>query len=135
MAKIAAAKANLSVNAVALEGELNDISLDIKQEVIKVDGFTQSGPEKVVGNYDWSFKLAGNSNFSSGQGDATVFALLGSAGVAQDFDPTGAVAAANNPHYTGTVVLEDYSIKAAVGAATKYSVGLSGASALTRAVT
>ena len=75
-----------------------------------------------------------SADFASGQGDATIFALLGSAGVAQDFSPTGAVAGASDPHYTGIVVLETYSIIAAVGAALKYTTQFQGASALTRAV-
>jgi hypothetical protein len=134
VAKIAAWRTNLTINAVAIEDEATSIGLELKQEVISVDGFQNTGPERLVGNYDWSTKVDGNADFASGQGDATIFALLGSAGVAQDFSPTGAVAGASDPHYTGIVVLETYSIIAAVGAALKYTTQFQGASALTRAV-
>lgn len=133
MAKIAAAKTNLSINAVAIEDEGTSISLDVKQEVIDVAAFSQSGPEKVVGNYDWSAKVDGNADFASGQGDATIFAMLGSAGVAMDLDPTGTSAGASNPHYTGNLVLESYSLKFGVGAAAQYSASFQGTGALTRA--
>lgn len=133
MGKIAAAKANISINSVAMEDEADDISLSVKQEVIKVDGFSQAGPEKVVGNYDWNVDLGGNADFAASQGDATMFALLGSAGVAMDLDPTGTAAGSSNPHYTGTVVLEELSYKFGVGGAAKSTYKLQGASALTRA--
>lgn len=134
MAKQAAWKANYALNSVALEDELTSIDLKVEQETIKVEGFSNTGPERVVGNYDWTSSLAGTYDGASGQGDATLFALLGSDGVEQDFDPTGAAASANSPHYTGEVVLKSYGIKAAVGAAVTYSAELEGASALTRAV-
>lgn len=134
MAKIAAAKTNFSVNAVAIEDEANSIDLSIDQEVITVDGFSQAGPERVVGNYSWSENVAGNFDGAASQGDATFFALLGSAGVATDYDPTGTTAGASNPHYTGTVVMKSLKISSKVGAAVTYTVDLEGASALVRAV-
>lgn len=134
MAKQAAWKANFTLNSVALEDELTSVDLKLEQETIKVDGFQNTGPERVVGNYDWSEDLAGNWDGAASQGDATIFAMLGSAGVAAGFDPTGATAGTNDPNYDGTVVLKDYSVKAAVGAAVTYSAALEGNSALTRAV-
>ena len=132
MAKKAAAVANLSINSVALESYLDSISMKVTQETANVSGLVTTGPTRVVGNYDWTESLAGHADFASGQGDATLFGLLGSSGVAAAFDPTGASAAANDPNYDGTAVLKSYSIKAAVGAPITYSAELEGASALTR---
>lgn len=134
MAKQAAWKANYTLNSVALEDELTSIDLKVDQETIKVDGFQNTGPERVVGNYDWSESLAGNFDGAASQGDATIFALLGSAGVTAAFDPTGVTAGTNDPNYDGTTVLKSYSIKAAVGAAVTYSAELEGAGALARNV-
>lgn len=133
MAKRASWAANYTLNSVSIEDELTSIDLKVEQETFKVDGFSNAGPERVVGNYDWSESLAGNADFASGQGDATLFGLVGSSGVAAGFDPTGTTAGANDPNYDGTVVLKSYGIKAAVGAAITYSAELEGASALTRA--
>lgn len=132
MAKRASWAANFSVNSVSIEDELTSIDLKVEQETFKVDGFSNAGPERVVGNYDFTMSLAGHADFASGQGDATLFGLLGSSGVAAAFDPTGASAAANDPNYDGTVVMKSYAIKAAVGAPITYSAELEGASALTR---
>ncbi len=135
MAKIAAKVANLSVNSVAIEDELNSIELKVDQETVKVDGFSSAGPERVVGNYDYSVSLGGSFDGASGQGDATLFGLVGSSGVALAFDPTGQSAGANDPNYDATsVVLKSYSISAGVGQAVTYSAELEGNSALSRAV-
>lgn len=132
MAKRASWAANFSVNSVSIEDELTSIDLKVEQETFKVDGFSNGGPERVVGNYDWTESLAGNADFATGQGDATFFGLVGSAGVAAAFDPTGSSAGASDPNYDGTVVLKSYAIKAAVGAPITYSAELEGASALAR---
>lgn len=135
MAKKASAVANLSVNSVALESYLDSISLKVTQETPDVTGLVQTGPSRVVGNYDHSLDVAGQFDGASGAIDATLFGLVGSAGVAIDFSPTGATAGANDPHYTATgEVLSSYTIDAKVGDAVKVSASLMGNSALTRAV-
>lgn len=134
MAKIAAKVSNFTLNSVAIEDELNSIDLKVDQETVLVNGFSGAGPERVVGNYDWTESIAGSFDGAASQGDATIFGMLGSAGVAAAFDPTGTSAAADHPNYDGTVVLKSYSISSKVGAAVTYSAELEGTSALTRAV-
>lgn len=135
MAKIASKVANLSISAVALEDELDKIDLKIDQETIMVNGFSSAGPERVVGNYDYTMSVGGNFDGAASQGDATLFALIGDAnGGAVAFDPTGNSAGAGDPNYDSTaMVLKSYSISAAVGQSVKYSAELEGAAALTRA--
>lgn len=134
MAKKAAAVANISVNSVALESYADNISLKLKQEAISVEGLVQTGPSRVVGNYDYSFDLAGQFDGASGAVDATLAGLIGSSGVAVDFDPTGTSVGANAPHYNpSSVVLESYEVTAKKGAAVMYSCTLQGNSAINRA--
>ena len=133
MGKVAAHKSKYSLNSVALEGKLTSIELDIKQEAPTVEALASTGPEVVVGNYDWSQKVDGQFDGASGSIDATLFGLIGSAGQATDFGPTGNVAGANDPHYTGTAVLTDLTIKGQVGGAVTETATLQGNSALTRA--
>lgn len=131
MSKIASKVINFSVNSVAIEDELNNISQEVKQELAEVAGFSSSGPERVVGNYDWSYKMDGSFDGAASQGDATIWALIGSAGVATAFDPTGASNDADNPNFDSTAaVLESYTISGSVGGAVTYSATLQGASAL-----
>lgn len=135
MAKTPAYKLNWAINSVAMESYLTSVEQNVQQETIKVDGFDNTGPRRIVGNYDYSYAAEANADFASGAQDATIFALVGSAGVASAFDPTGAAAGASDPNYDATsVVLENYSIKAAVGGAVTASWSLQGNSALTRAV-
>lgn len=135
MAKQPAKNLNISINSVALEDDINDASLDVTQETPEVASFADAGPRRVVGNYDYKMSLGGAGDFASGQSDATLFALLGSVGVATTFDPTGATAGVNDPNYDSTsMVLESYSIKGATGAAVTYSASLAGNAALSRAV-
>lgn len=136
MAKIPSKVANFSLASVAIEDELDKIDLKIEQETIKVDGFSSTGPERVVGNYDFSVSIGGNADFAASQGDATIFALVGDAnGGAVAFDPTGTTAGTDDPNYdSSAMVLKSYSISAAVGQAVKYTAELEGAAALARNV-
>lgn len=135
MAKQPGKNINLAINSVALEGVLRSAELKVEQETIAVAAFADVGPRKLVGNYDFGHALEGDADFATGSSDATLFGLIGNAGVTAGFDPTGAAApAANDPHYDGTVVLKSYSLKGAVGAAVTFSAELEGNSALTRAV-
>lgn len=134
MAKIAAAVFDYTLNSVALEGGLKSADLGVEQEVIDVSGFQQNGKPKVVGNYDWTVSLQGNWDGASGNNDATVFGLVGNAGVTSAFDPTGAEAGTNDPNYDGTVVLKSYKISAKLGAAVEFTAELAGSGALARAV-
>ncbi len=112
MSKQAARNINIAVNSVALEDDINDASLEISQETPVVTSFADAGPRRLAANYDYSANLGGVADFASGQSDATLFAMLGSAGV----------------------VLESYSISGAVGGAVEFSASLQGNSAIARAV-
>lgn len=133
MAKKAAAVANLTVNSVALESYLDSVSMKVTQETANVSGLVQTGPTRVVGNYDHSLDISGQFDGAAGAVDATLFGLIGNAGVATGFDPTGASAATNDPNYDSTHVLESYQIDAKAGSALMFSATLQGAAALTRA--
>lgn len=135
MAKQPAKNVNIAVNSVALEDDIDNFSLDVTQEVPTVTSFADAGPRRVTGNYDYGLKMDGKADFASGQSDATLFGLVGSTGVAQAVDPTGATAGANDPNYDATsVVLESYSISGQVGGAVQFSAQTKGNSALSRAV-
>ena len=134
MARQAARALNVTLNSVSIEDELNSATQNLEQELPVVTAFADAGPRVVAGNYDFSYDLGGSADFAASQGDATLFAMLASAGVTLGFDPTGATAAAGDPNYDSTVCLASYSISFATGGAAEYSATLQGNSALTRAV-
>lgn len=136
MAKVASKVANLSIAAVALEDDVQSITLKVDQETPEVTALADVGPRRVVDNYDYSLSIDGAVDFASGQTDATLFGLVGNTdGGAMAFDPTGNSAGPNDPNYDATsVVLSSYQIKASRKDAVTFSAELRGASALTRAV-
>lgn len=119
-----------------MEDDLDSWSLNVNQETPVVTAFSDGGPRRVAGNYDWGLDISGAADFASGESDATLFALLGSAGVTMDLEPTGATAAASDPNYDSVagLMLSSYKISGAIGGAIQYSASMVGAAALTRAV-
>ena len=116
MAKQPAKNANIAINAVAIEDDMTSFALNVEQETPESTSFADAGPRRLTGNYDYSLEVAGVADFASGQSDATLFAMVGSAGVAMAVDPTGASAGANDPNYDSTsIVLAAYSIRGQVG--------------------
>lgn len=135
MAKQAARNINISINAVALEDDFDSASLSVDQETPVVTSFADAGPRRLAGNYDYTLEIAGKGDFAASQSDATLFALIGSAGVAMAFDPTGATAGANDPNYDSTsIVLSSYKISGAIGGAVEIAATMQGNAALSRAV-
>lgn len=135
MAKQPAKNVDILVDSVALEDDIDNFSLDVEQELAVVTSFADAGPRRLPGNYDYGLNFSGKADFASGQSDATLFALVGSSGVATEVEPTGATAGANDPNYDSTsMVLESYSIRGQVSGAVEYSTALKGNAALTRAV-
>ena len=134
MAKQPAKNIDLTVNSVVLEDDMTGITLDVTQELPMVTSFSDAGPRRLAGNYDWKSTIDGNADVAASQSDATLFGLLGSAGVTYDFETTGAAAGTDAPNYEGTVLLESYSLSAQVGGALTFKASLAGGSALTRSV-
>lgn len=135
MAKMPSKQVNISINSVAIEDDVDSFTLKVDQQTPAVTSFADAGPRAVVDNYDYGLDLGGSADFASGQSDATIFGMLGSAGVPMAVDPTGATAGPNDPNYdASSVVLSSYQISGGVGQAVKFSASLKGNSALARNV-
>ncbi len=136
MAKQPAKNANISISSVALEDDIASFTLNVTPEVPTVTAISDTGPRRVMGNYDYNLDLGGAADFASGQSDATLFDLMTNAsGGAMAVDPTGASAGANDPNYDATSVMgSGYSLSGQVGGAVEFSASLVGNSALSRAV-
>lgn len=135
MGKRASKDMDFDFNAIALEPYIESLDFEITQKVPEVTSISDAGPRRVVDNYDYGWKLSGFNDYASALLDATLFARIGAAGAAVDFEPTGANAGANDPNYTSTdSVLESYSISIKTGESQTYSAQIRGNSALVRAV-
>lgn len=134
MARIHGENTDFTINSVAIEDELNNVALEIRQQVSEVTAFADTAEEFVEGKYGWTEEVSGSFDGAASQGDATIYALLGAGEVASTFDPTGVTADANNPNYDGNVLLERYGIRAPVNGPVEYSATFRGNGVLTRAV-
>lgn len=135
MGKIPGNDAVWSLNATALEDDMDDVGLNITQANPDGAGLSDVGPRRVVASYDWDMPVSGKADFLSGQSDAVVFGLLGvAAGQAVAYEPTGNVVGANDPHYDGTGVFGTMQLRSARDQAVTISATILGNSALTRAV-
>lgn len=77
MAKLPANQTRIWLNAFDLSGALNSFQHDLKQEVPSVDVLNSQGPERVVGNYDYSLSTNGFFDGDEGAFDEQAFSLLG----------------------------------------------------------
>lgn len=135
MAKQPAKNANISINSVALEDDIDNFELSVTQETPVVTALADAGPRRVVGNYDYNVRVRGGADFAASQSDATLFGLIGSSGVAVAVDPTGESAGTNDPNYdASSAVMTSYKISGAVGGRVDFEAELMGNSALQRNV-
>lgn len=134
MARIAGKDANLSFNAVALEDELSSIEFAVENNLTEVTAFADDGAEHVEGLPNAKISASGAADFAASQGDATIYGQIGGGEAAYVFQPTGNVAGANDPNYTGNALVASYRITADVGGAVTYNVDLQANGKPTRAV-
>lgn len=135
MARIHGEVADFTLNAVAIEDELNSIDLNIQQDLQEVTAFNDVGQVFVRGKYGWTEDVAGAFDGAAAQGDATLFAMVGAAAaVATDYEPTGADSGTNDPNYGGSVWLKSYKISSKVNGPVTYQASLQGTGALARTV-
>ncbi len=126
---------NISVNTVALECYADNFSFNLNQEISKTDVFCATGPRNAVGNYTWDTDFSGPWDGASGTLDDTIWGLVGSTGQAWVFQPCGTSGTPSTPEYQGTVILQSYSIKGAVGQSITHATKLMGNSAVARDAT
>ena len=130
MAKTAARDLDVTINSVVYEDELTSFGLNVDQETPETTCFSDAGPRRVVGNYDWGMEMSGKLDTAAGQADASLYALIGTAPFTAVVEPTGA----STPNYTGTsgALMSGYKLSFAVGGAAEFSASFVGAAALVR---
>jgi hypothetical protein len=118
VARISAKDADFVFNAVAIEDELNSVTLNFAVPEAEITAFADAGQNFLAGKLGTSLEIAGSVDLAASQGDATIFAALGGAALTWDFEPDGATG------YNGYAFPTAYSIVAAVGAPVTYTATL-----------
>lgn len=143
MARTHGKDSNFSFNGVAIEDELNSITMNAAVGEADVTAFSDVYQNFLAGKKNITFDVTGSLDASwSGAGDATIFdhITLMSGAKTLIFDPDGAGPDTNSPEYTCTssgltgAICSSYSISLPVGGAASYSATFQCSGATTRAV-
>ena len=143
MARTHGKDSNFSFNGVAIEDELNSVTMNASVGESDVTSFSDTYQNFLAGKKDVTFDVAGSLDMTfSGQGDATIFdhLTLTSGPKTLVFDPDGAGPDTNSPEYTCTssgltgAICSSYSISLPVGDAATYSATFQCSGSTTRAV-
>ena len=143
MARTHGKDSNFSFNGVAIEDELNSITMNAVVGEADVTAFNDTYQNFLAGKKNITFDVAGSLDPSwSGSGDATIFdhITLMSGPKTLIFDPDGAGPDTNSPEYTCTssgltgAICSSYSISLPVGGAATYSATFQCSGSTTRAV-
>ena len=143
MARTHGKDTNFSFNGVAIEDELNSVTMNATVGEADVTAFSDAYQNFLAGKKDVSFDIAGSldPDFAS-DGDATIFdhISLTSGPKTLVFDPDGAGPDTNSPEYTCTssglvgAICSSYSISLPVGDAATYTASFQCSGSTTRAV-
>ena len=142
MARTHGKDSNFSFNGVAIEDELNSVTMSASVGESDVTSFADVYQNFLAGKKDVSFDIAGTLDMAASQGDATIFdhLTLTSGPKTLVFDPDGAGPDTNSPEYTCTssgltgAICSSYSISLPVGGAATYSATFQCSGSTTRAV-
>ena len=85
----AISEADFVFNAVALEDELNDVSLMFDVPSADITAFADVYQTALAGKPGAKMSMGGFWDPAASQGDATIFAALGGVGLTWDFEPAG----------------------------------------------
>ncbi len=142
MARTHGKDSNFSFNGIAIEDELNSVTMNATVAEADVTAFSDAYQNFIAGKKNVTFDVAGSLDMLASQGDATIFdhLTLTSGPKTLVFDPDGAGPDTNSPEYTCTssgltgAICSSYSISLPVGGAATYSATFQCSGSTTRAV-
>lgn len=132
MAKVAAKQTRVWVDEHALSGYLSGADLKVDQETVKVDVFSSSGPERVVGNYDTMLSLAGFFDGADDAFDEIAFVNLRTDETHYAFSAFGGVTEGSRG-YEQPIRLKSQPVSSKVGAAVLLNLEAEGDGPISRA--
>ena len=142
MARTHGKDGNFSFNGVAIEDELNSVTMNATVGESDITAFGDSYQTFLAGKKNVTFDVSGALDMAASQGDATIFdhLTLTSGPKTLVYDPDGAGPDTNSPEYTCTssglteALCTSYTINLPVGGAATYSATFQCSGSTTRAV-
>ena len=131
MARVHGKNAKYSFNAIALEGELNDIQQNMTVPESDITSFSDAWQNFLAGDKkNIVTEISGSLDTVLGAGDATIFGAIGGGPVSTVFDLTGSGPGANDPEYQCSAsglngaLVANYKISLPVGDKASYSASI-----------
>ena len=118
MARTHGKDADVSFDSVALEDELQSVSLNFTVPPAEITAFADAWQNFLPGKPTLSIDMSGYWDPASSQGDATIFGELGLEGEEYDVEPDGTTG------YNGFGIITSYTITAAVNAPITYDANI-----------
>ena len=143
MARVHGKNTNFSFNSVAIEDELNSVTMNATVGEADITAFGDTYQNFIAGKKNVTFDVSGSLDADfSGDGDATIFdhISLTSGPKTLVFDPDGSGPDTNSPEYTCTssgltgAICSSYSISLPVGGTATYTASFQCSGSTTRAV-
>lgn len=138
MARVHGKNVNYLYNSVALEVELNSVTMTFDVSPADITSFTDTWGNSLSGKKNTKTDITGTLDMAAGAGEVTLWESFGSGGVATVLELTGSSAGANDPSYevassglTG-VLLESLNISIPVGGTATYTATLQHSGSTTR---
>lgn len=133
MAKFVSTDFKIELNSVDLSNAIASATLDITREEQTTTAFGQTSVTRIGGLQDGSLTLEFHQDFGSAAVDETLFPILGSL-VPFSISPTSGTIAADNPTYSGTVLVTNYTpFDSATGELATFSITIPVSGDITRA--
>src|SRR3990167_2491549 len=102
MARVHGKNVNYSFNGVAIEGDLDQVVMNVAVPEGEITSFSDAYQNFLAGKKNVKMSIEGTYNPAVSQIDATLFAAIEAAAVSTIFDPTGDGPAANDPEFQCT---------------------------------
>lgn len=135
MATFVLKNAYFDVNGVNLTSRTRQVTLSFTAEEHDDTVMGATYRSKKLGLADWTINATFLQDYAAANVDATLFPLVGSGSFSMNLYPSGSTSAADNPRFSGNVVLAEYTpLDSAVGDLAEVSVTFLGAGTLTRSV-
>lgn len=130
MARTHGKDSSFSFNAVELNDELNQITMNVDVPETEITAFADAWQNFLAGKKNFTTEIQGFIDLAAAAGDVTFFDALGGGVKSTVFDPVGTGPAAGAPEYQCTasglngVLVASYRVSLPVGGAASYAVRL-----------
>jgi hypothetical protein len=110
MAKVVLKDCYIVVNGVNISDHVSSVTVNLSKDEVETTNFSGSGRERIAGLKDDMFEISVQQDYANSSIDATLYPLWNNeTEFTVEVRPTTAADGVNNPKYTATCILLEYS--------------------------